>query len=432
MPDIGERRLATVRRVAAIEPIPGADRIVKATIDGWELITQKTNYAVNDLCLYFEVDSFLPVRPEWEFLRNANCFKSTVNLGDGFRIKTMKMKGVVSQGLSLPLKDFFANDERGYYYVRDDVDHEREDNSYNFYLEEGMDLTEYFGVQKWEKPITGPGGSRLGPMHARGDFPGFLRKTDEERAQNCLEGVKKWIYFGKPVVYDVVDPLLVASLEAGNVTNTTDSFYFKSGDMWFKKYWLRNDEQTIIERQTFEATLKLDGSSMTVYHKDYEYGVCSRNWSLKRDDDSVFWKTALNCGIIGHLVNEGRNLAVQGELMGPGVQGNREKLATNEFYVFNVFDIDQQRYLTPEERWEWYNRASRCIRLEHVPGPKLGESSVNYVCIDEHTTIQNLLAWADTESMFNEVAEGIVFKSTQPDGPSFKIINNKFLLAEKD
>src|SRR5438309_10635527 len=109
MADIGERKLATIRRISKIEPIEGADRIVKATIDGWELVTQKDNYRVGDLCVYFEIDSFLPVRPEFEFLRKG-CFKSTKNLGDGFRIKTIKLRGQVSQGLSLPLGDFFILD----------------------------------------------------------------------------------------------------------------------------------------------------------------------------------------------------------------------------------------------------------------------------------------------------------------------------------
>lgn len=428
MPDIGERKLATVRRVAKIEPIEGADRIVKATIDGWELITQKGNYVPGDLCLYFEVDSFLPVREEFEFLRKG-CFKSTTNLGDGFRIKTMKMRGQVSQGLSLPLKDFFQQEDDGTYYYSTQVD--GIDTMPK--LEEGMDLTEYFGVQKWEKPITGPGGSRLGPMHARGSFPSFLHKTDEERAQNCLAGVLKWIYYGKPEVTEVVDPAMIALLVEGRVENTADSVYFRSGDQWFHKYWLRNDEETIAQRRTFEVTLKLDGSSMTVYHSDYSYGVCSRNWDLKRDDDSVFWRVARSSKLLDFLVSDGKDVAVQGELMGPGVQGNRESLATHGFYVFNVFDIGAQRYMTPDERTAWFLRATRyCSQdLDRVPDPIIHDSYVSYVSLGEDVTIQDLLRWADTKSMYHPVAEGLVFKSALEGGPSFKVVNTKYLLEEE-
>src|SRR6185369_15683743 len=176
MPDIGERRLATIRRVSAVEPIPGADRIVKIVVDGWECITQKTNnFEVGSLVLYFEIDSFLPVREEFEFLRKG-CFKSTTNLGDGFRIKTIKMKGQIAQGLSLSLGDFFKQEKDGRWYYEiepEGVECGHDRVSETIYLEEGMDLTEYFGVQKYEKPLVGPGGSRLGPMNSRGHFSGF-------------------------------------------------------------------------------------------------------------------------------------------------------------------------------------------------------------------------------------------------------------------
>ena len=386
MPDIGERRLATIRRVSKIEPIPGADRIVKATIDGWELVTQKGNYEVGDLVLYFELDSFLPVREEFEFLRKG-CFKSTTNLGDGFRIKTIKLKGQVSQGLSLPLSDFFEKDETGYYYIRAETEEERamlESRQWvdpvPVYLEEGMDVTEYFGVQKYEKPLPGPGGSKLGPVHARGNFPSFLQKTDQERAQNCLAGVLKWIYYGEPTVTEVTDERLRYGLETGVVENKGDSVYFKSGDQWFHKHWLRNDEETIAQRQRFEVTLKMDGSSVTVYHNEYGYGVCSRNFDLKRDPDSLFWKVA--SPLIPDLVFAEKNVAVQGELMGPGVQGNREGLIHNDLFIFDIYDIDQKRYMTPEERYEFLSRLGDSYGEVPMVDPEF--------VLTEETTVQDL------------------------------------------
>ena len=96
------RKLASIRRVVEIKPIEGADAIEAIRVDGWWCVTKKGEFKVNDLCTYFEVDSFLPVRPEFEFLRKA-CFKSTKHLGDGFRLKTIKLRGQVSQGLALPI-----------------------------------------------------------------------------------------------------------------------------------------------------------------------------------------------------------------------------------------------------------------------------------------------------------------------------------------
>lgn len=413
MPDIGERRLATIRRVSKIEPIPGADRIVKATIDGWELVTQKENYKPGDLCLYFEIDAFLPVREEFEFLRKG-CFKSTTNLGDGFRIKTIKLKGQVSQGLSLPLSDFFD-------YNNQDCNWYKRDGSVD-YLQEGDDLTEYFGVQKYEKPIGGPGGSRLGPMNARGHFPSFLQKTDQERVQNCLGKVKKWIYYGEPQTVEVTDDITLENLEAGIIENSEHSYYFKSGDQWFHKLWLRNPDEVITERQVFEVTMKLDGSSVTVYNNEYEYGVCSRNYSLHRDAESVFWRAASL--ILGDIVWAGKNVAIQGELMGPGVQGNREEFKDNSVFVFDVYDINNGRYMTPNERHEYIDKLGPSINT--VP-------DIDYrFVLEEEVTVQDLLEMADRGSIRHPISEGLVFKSHVVGGPSFKVINNTFLLKEKD
>lgn len=114
MSDI-ERKLASVRRIADIREIPGADVIVCAVVDGWELVTQKSNnFKVGDLVVYFEIDSLLPIAPEFEFLRDK-CYVSdarSVN-GEGFRLKTIKLRGQTSQGLILPIESLFEITEIG-------------------------------------------------------------------------------------------------------------------------------------------------------------------------------------------------------------------------------------------------------------------------------------------------------------------------------
>lgn len=373
----GERKLATIRRISAIDPIPGADQIVKLTIDGWELVSQKDNFKAGDLAVYFEIDSFLPVRPEFEFLR-PRCFKSTTNLGDGFRLRTIKLRGQISQGLAMPVGELFAYDhEKGLYYIN-------HPEHGHVTVGEGDDVTDLLDVKKYEQPIPAQLAGRV-----KGNFPTFLRKTDQERVQNCFNSVKKWIGYKEPA------------------TPANDN-----------------------ERSNFEITLKLDGSSITMYHNDGQVGVCSRNLDLKRDYNNAFWYTAINARILPALVDFGRNVAIQGELMGPGIQGNREALQHNKIFIFDIFDIDAQRYLTPSEREIMLDdlEMSGIVDVRYVDhAPVIG-----VVSLDSYETVGDVLAVADRSSINNTVAEGVVFKSYLPNGPTFKAINNKYLLAEKD
>jgi len=96
------RKLATIRKISDIQPIEGADMIEVATIDGWKVVIGKdVGHEIGDLVVYCEVDSFLPVEPEFEFLRKSSFKK----MGDkeGFRIRTIKLRNTISQGLILNL-----------------------------------------------------------------------------------------------------------------------------------------------------------------------------------------------------------------------------------------------------------------------------------------------------------------------------------------
>jgi RNA ligase (TIGR02306 family) len=391
------RKLASVRKIAAIEPIPGADRIVCATVDGWKLVTQKSNnFQPNDLVVFFEIDSFLPVQEEFEFLR-PSCFKSTKHLGDGFRIKTIKLKGQVSQGLILPLDTFFEKREDGKYYTLnlknkpfDDVvktiDGEivMDLTSHFEEVKEGDDLTEKLGVKKYEKPLH----PSLAGV-ARGNFPVFIRKTDQERVQNLFGKLK-----GRKQQYDP---------ETGTVTPT--------------------EEDNFDQLAPWEATLKLDGSSCTFYFNADTFGVCSRNLDLKETDDNTFWKVARQLDLETHLRRIGKNIALQGELMGPGVQGNREGFADHKFFLFDIWDIDEQRYMAPTERVA-FMASNGLFHVEHAP-------LLGTVSLANFKTVEDFLTYVDRKSINHPVAEGVVFKS-QDGSFSFKCINNKFLLSEKD
>lgn len=146
------RKLASIQKISSLEPIPGADSIEMARVLGWQLVVKKGEFSVSDLCVYFEIDSILPERPEFEFLRPRN-----------FRVKTIKLRGQISQGICFPTS-----------ILPGDVS-----------IEEGKDLTEVLDVKLYEPPI---------PFFLmgikKGPFPGFIPKTDEPRAQNILDILK--------------------------------------------------------------------------------------------------------------------------------------------------------------------------------------------------------------------------------------------------
>jgi len=150
------RKLASIQRIWKIEPIEGADRIELAHILGWQCVVNKGQFREMDLAVYFEVDSFLPIAPEFEFLR-ASSYRKTDIMGEGFCLRTMKFRGQISQGLLLPVSAFPA--------IPADA-------------ELGTDVTEILGVKKWEieERIT-TGGTMIGTL------PYDIPHTDETRVQ---------------------------------------------------------------------------------------------------------------------------------------------------------------------------------------------------------------------------------------------------------
>ena len=163
-----ERKLGSVRKIIDLSPIEGADKIELATIDGWKVVVAKdVNHKVGDLIVYCEVDSFLPIREEFEFLRKTSFKK----MGDqeGFRLKTIRLRGQISQGLIVPLDVLLKHGVSS-----DDVF-------------EGLDVTGTLGIVKYEPPIPADLAGKV-----KGLFPSFIRKTDEERVQNLASDYEKY------------------------------------------------------------------------------------------------------------------------------------------------------------------------------------------------------------------------------------------------
>lgn len=157
------RKLATIRKIKELKPIKDADRIELAIIDGWQVVVKKGEFEVGQQCIYFEIDSFLPIMEQYEFLRKSS-YRKNGDGTEGFRLKSIRLKGELSQGLALPIE-----------------------NPELKLFNDGDDVTEILGVTKWEPPIPASLSGKV-----IGGFPGGVRKTDEERVQNLEDSLDEW------------------------------------------------------------------------------------------------------------------------------------------------------------------------------------------------------------------------------------------------
>lgn len=151
------RKLASVQNVWKVEPIEGADKIELAHVLGWQCVINKGTIQPMEKAVYFEIDSFLPVEPRFEFLR-ASSFRNSDIMGEGFKLKTMKFRGQISQGLLLPLSQF---------------------PEINPDTEVGTGVAELLKVRKWEIEERATTNGTIA-----GSLPYDVPKTDETRVQN--------------------------------------------------------------------------------------------------------------------------------------------------------------------------------------------------------------------------------------------------------
>ncbi|MBI3271128.1 MAG: RNA ligase (ATP) [Planctomycetes bacterium] len=352
------RKLASVQRIAAVEPIPDADAIEKVRVLGWSVVVKKGDFRPGDAVVYCEIDSLLPERPEFEFLRK-NCWRPPVLQPDtgqvivpgGFRIKTVRLRGQFSQGICFPLDLLPAGASR----------------------EEGADVTDALAIAKYEPPVPTDMNGRV-----RGPFPGFLPKTDETRVQ-----------------------VLVGVLERH-------------------------------KGKTFYVTEKEDGTSFTAFVRGDDYGVCGRTQRFDETDEGnslcrLAKRLALEEKLRAARARLGKDLALQGEVIGPGVQKNKYALREHRLRLFNVLDLGTYRLLDHAEML-------RCVAdlgLETVP--QLGTLVLNH-------TVDQLVELSMGTSVLNPriQREGIVLRTpTEEQDPdigrlSFKAINPKFLVKYEE
>lgn len=360
------RKLASIKLIDDVLPIEKADRLEQAVIGGWHVVVAKGQFKKGDKCLYIEIDSAIPSEDKrFEFL-HERCLKRWMNHGElileTVRIKTIKLRGVISQGLAMPLDEF----------------PELKDNSL------GDDVTEILKIQHYDDLAEKCGriqGVCKIAGNAKGNFPVYITdKSDEERIQNLSE-------------------------------------YFDGR----------------FEEEEFEVTEKFDGSSATYIYapnirKDDPFFVCSRNLELKDEEGNLYWNISRKYDILAKLKkysedNGNIDIAIQGEIVGPGVNSNRDQYEDHEFRVFRMFDATNRKHISPKER----QSAVLNMGLLHVKVIKN-----NFKAFKELKTMEGFLEFVKGKTDRGHEREGMVFKSVNNGEIHFKVINNDYLLKQKD
>ncbi|KAH8880152.1 RNA ligase, DRB0094 family [Thozetella sp. PMI_491] len=376
------RKLVTVRRVAAKGLIQGADRLEVVTVDGWNCVVPIGEFRLEDLAVFFEIDSFLSSSdPRWEPLKSN--FRNYHN-GHGMRVKTTKIRGIVSQGLLMPLSKF---PEIMSVFERLQETEETQLKAVEKLME--MSFADVLGVTKWE-----PSAEELRTTPTLGPFPRFIPRTDQERVQN-LPGVFE----------EHADTVFQESTKMDGSSMTV--------------YFVRRDSPFY---ETALQPLNPTGGQ-TGDRKTGLFGVCSRNVELvERSHESSgawFWEVALANDIPVKLETWDWSIAIQGEICGSSIQKNFEGFPSgvHEFFVFTCWNIDRQQRLTPRETEE----VAKHLGLKHVP--VVGYSRLK----DLGSNLEDLLERADGTGINGKRREGIVLKE-EGGGFSFKVISNSYLL----
>ena len=392
-----QRKMASVQEIARLSPIENSDFLEIAEMKnlGWKVVVKKGEFKIGDKVVYFEIDSAIEVKNLAEGLKFL-AEKGTKKLftgrtpdtsafsGEYVRIKTIKLRGQVSQGLIVPAL------------VK---------GSHNCaHAPIGFDVTNLFQVEVWDRLCEWyDEHSQLGPRaqcHQAGNFPCDVPKTDEIRIESLME------YFSDPEMTNAV----------------------------------------------WECTEKNDGSSCTLFYRpmtwpDDPMRVASRKFLLKDDGFSDDWfaafkkigwdniksrlKMVYEMGL-WHFSDDGTNdklilphyheLAIQGEMIGAKFNGNRDKNTENHFRVFRIFDITEQKFVTPEVRY----LICKIVGLEHV---KVIETCKIF---DKCKTIDDFENYVTRKSDNGNQIEGVVFKRVDNGEISFKKVSAKYLLNNGD
>lgn len=351
--------LASVQKIIDIKPIEGADAIELAFVLGWQVVVKKDEFKVGDLIVYISIDTVVPETEQFEFLRERK-----------FRVRTIKLRKQLSQGLIVPLPKGKWN--------------------------EGNDVTELIGVKKYEKPDNNP----------------IIEKPRMPKVW-----YKKWIYLFKYNILYKFFPALLPKTRTPfpkNLVSITD------------EERIQNIPETLVnyKDKVFHVREKLDGSSITIIHQSIlgksKFRICSRRFELhdkKNDWYNTFINTSFDYYIIQLVQHFNTNdIIVQGECIGK-FNGNHHNLKKDEIRVFNIF-VDGKKLLPIE-----FEEITSTLKIPTCP---------LYASVTLTYTLEEMLKLSDGPDCLNPKVprEGLVWRSI--DGKiSFKVINNNYLLKEK-
>ena len=347
------RKMATIQIIRDITPIEGADSIVLAHINGWAAVVKKDEFSVGQYVVFCEIDSWVPHEIA-SFLSKGKEPREYLGV-KGERLRSVKLRGQLSQGLILPLNTL----PQGNY-------------------PEGEDVSEKLGIVKYEPPIPAQLAGQV-----KGNFPSLVSKTEEERVQN-IRGLEKYL-----------------------------------------------DE-------VFVETEKLHGTSVSfVLNENGEMEVCSRNLSLKEDENNLYWKLAKKNDALS-MLNSVRNyyeatgvsvktVAIQGEGVGQGVQKGWEYgIQIPEFFLFT---IQVNGVKIAEEDFQ-YISTTLCVKSV----PQVRMATLRQLVGDAENISSALLKRVEGRSLIDgkTIREGSVFRCFTDSSFSFKVVNNQFLLKGGD
>jgi len=377
---MSERKLAHIEKIEWVRPIEGADRIVTYGVLGWEVVDQKDKYQVGEKVVYCEIDSLLPEKPEFEFLRDRK-----------FRVRTIKLKKQVSQGLILHIDSLLK-----YGMSQDDC-------------YPGLDVTGILGITKYLSPSEQ---SELQQQEEKikleknklkkfmmryswfrklflskkqkSGFPYWVSKTDEERIQNIPYVLEQ---FKDKEVY------------------VTEKIDYQSGT-WTGKM--------------VSNTTPLIGKYLP---KKFKFIVCSRNLTTN-DRGSLYWKIADKYKIEA-VLRENPTLTIQGEQGDTKIQGNKYKIKEPTMWVFNIIDHEKNYH------FNYFEMTNFCQKwgLDHVQ--LLGTGPLSEI----GTTVDEIIEYSKGKSLLADIPrEGVVIRCIEGGKKllSFKAINPDFLLKYAD
>ena len=363
-----DRKLASIQKIVSIEPIPEADQIEKAVVLGWNVVVKKGEFNAGDLVVYIETDSIVPPTSYFEFLKERK-----------YRVKTIKLRKQVSQGLIVPLLVL----PKGKYFEGDDVTQKlgvkKYDPQGDLELRLAQETAERTNNRINKFLFQYPWYRKFFFKPKRGNWPKFIKKTDEDRIQFFPD---------------------IVNTEKDTIFNATEKVDGQSASYFL----LRKPKHKVL------------GLS---FGKELEFGVCSRNLHLPKEDNSSYWTIAKQLDIKNILAkmfpDNAKYIVLQGEIIGSRIQGNKYNINGYDFYAFNLF-IDGKQFDT-------YIIELNLNRFNIKTVPTVKYKFKLPAAIDECVEL------AKGKSVINPdiFREGIVVRNYEKN-ISFKIINPDFLL----